>query len=474
MSGRRSTRVSAAAPAAALALVSASAKKVVLKANKHSRGADKPRAAKKAKLDAAATADASEGDDEDHAADSDGEGAAAAASIAAFSKERRAATAAAQPRNLKFCQTCTLAYSGHAAAWLCSACGLRGDLPASDAANVILHSQHHTAAVAASFSPAPSVASTTSGQASATAAAAAALTHLDRQFNAVTALGITAAFTVSDTPLTQAFIDAELRRSLHAPRHPPTTPALRAMLRAGRCADVGFALERTAASVQEDALHNTGTLTMVNTQITTSSKFTVAPVLESPTDLLAALVSTIGPSLLVHNPAALLQWFMLVRTVLAINSDPALGWVAAREYMHMTLNERMLDGLSLSPVDVYTLHSVTMAAAARRSASAAAPQQQQPLTSQPRSKAKATPRAADAAPAAASSRSPASNAAFQLCRDQGICNNFNFGASGCAEPCHRKLKHACPYRAAHGCTTTDTAHRGQQCSHRPITSGNTH
>ena len=445
-----------------------------------------PAAAKKQKKTAALVEAApvtSDGEAEDEAEELEPDSDAApsdtddeAALIKRLATLRAAKALAARTRSLiKQCATCMWpAPMGSSATWVCERCSLRGDLPAESATNLAM-ARLAAHAPSPSASPGALSVSASPGQTAAlasVAAAAAALTPLEKQFNAITARGITGGFIVPSTPLTQAAIDSELRRSLHATRHPPVSAALRAMITAGRCSDVGFAIERTIESLQLESATNANTVAIVNTVLTSTTKIIAAPELSSPTDLLGALVSTIGPSLLVHNPAALLQWFVLIRTVLAINADATLGWSAARNYMRMTLAERMLDDASLSPVDASILTSVTTQALSRMHH--AAPHTPHASSSSGAREAPHTPRqkrgrgsTAQTSDPPTPARSADHNATFQLCAEQKICNNFNFAQTPCPSPCIRKLLHACPYRKAHGCTNTEAGHRGAECDKHP-------
>ena len=329
--------------------------------------------------------------------------------------------------------------------WIC-ACGMRGDV-VNDNPNAHLSA----CTVAAIKQSASSVSvSTAQGQTTPTPA----LTALDRQFNAVTALGVIASFVPSSVPLTQAAINADIRRSLHAPRHPPAAASLVALIQSGRLEHPGYALPRTVQSVQDDATQQAGVISIVNTQLSSTAKYTPPPELKSPTDLLSALVSTIGPALLVHNPAALLQWFTLIRTVLAVNST--ISWDAAREYMHMTLAERIIAGESFSPLfhDAYTSVQ-SLFVGKQKSAGAGQQSSDTKQTKQQQAKDQSAP------------EKPLSPTKI-LCNSQGICSDFNFAAAQCVNAAC-KLKHVCPYAAASGCSATDS-HRGVTCANRPVRS----
>jgi len=214
--------------------------------------------------------------------------------------------------------------------------------------------------------------------------------------------------------------------------HP--SPALVKYIQSGKLKEPGFAVPRSSAAAEEARSREAQghVVRITGDGLTTGATIKFPPV-GSARGLMDAFVGTIGPALF-DRPRALLDWFMLVRTVLAL--DARRGWDAANHYLTTVLADNVPDR---QPFGVYqeriAEHRGLREASAASSSSSVA---------SVRSAAAPAPRVYDDS-------------------KPNACRNWNKG--GCTETCtlEPRRDHVCMWKA---CSDT-SAHRGVDCKHVP-------
>ena len=218
--------------------------------------------------------------------------------------------------------------------------------------------------------------------------------------------------------------------------HPPA--ALIKYIQSGKFKEPGLAVPRSSIDAErarsKDAQGQVVRLTG-DGSFTTGATLTYPAVSDART-LIDAFLGTIGPALF-DRPRALLDWFMLLRTVLALESAGEAkggGWSVASQYLTAVLadnvpmrqpfgeyQKRIIDHVSFRPVSAPGTTS-----SSSRSAAASAP------------------RTYDDA-------------------KESACRNWNRGL--CTEPCAlpQKREHVCMWKAC----TDPKVHRGIDCPHAP-------
>ena len=214
--------------------------------------------------------------------------------------------------------------------------------------------------------------------------------------------------------------------------HP--SPALVKYIQSGKLKEPGFAVPRSSAAAEEARSREAQghVVRITGDGLTTGATIKFPPV-GSARALMDAFVGTIGPALF-DRPRALLDWFMLVRTVLAL--DARRGWDAANHYLTTVLADNVPDR---QPFGVYqeriAEHGGLREGSAPSSSSSVA---------SVRSAAAPAPRVYDDSKPSA-------------------CRNWNKG--GCTEPCSLEPKrdHVCMWKAC----SDSSSHRGADCKHAP-------
>jgi len=226
--------------------------------------------------------------------------------------------------------------------------------------------------------------------------------------------------------------------------HP--SAALIKYIQSGKFKEPGFAVPRSAIDAEvartKDAQGHQLRLNLTDGSFTTGATLTY-PTVTDARKLIDMFLSTVGPALF-DRPRALLDWFMLLRTVLTLDAagpERGGGWAIASQYLSAVLadnvpmrqpfgeyQQRILDHVAFRPVaaPAGVGSSFGSSSSASRSASALAP------------------RVYDDA-------------------KESACRNWNRGL--CTEPCMLtpKRDHGCMWKACH-----DTkVHRGIDCAHAP-------
>ncbi len=121
--------------------------------------------------------------------------------------------------------------------------------------------------------------------------------------------------------------------------HP--SPALVKYIQSGKLKEPGFAVPRSSAAAEEARSREAQghVVRLTGDGLTTGATIKFPPVANARA-LMDAFVGTIGPALF-GRQRALLDWFMLVRTVLAI--DARRGWDAANHYLTTVLADSVPD-----------------------------------------------------------------------------------------------------------------------------------
>ena len=225
------------------------------------------------------------------------------------------------------------------------------------------------------------------------------------------------------------------RGSFLATDYAPSSEWLTKLVQSGKLTQVGATLPVPLSQVAREREQQGGDAMLIlrDGRLTQSSSIEVAP-LNSMRDLVTAFVSTIGPAL-IQQPAALSDWFSMLRSVVNVEKDTG-GWPAARKFLHDTLADSVNRRAPFGAYDPRILDAVTRWSRAQGGAPAPA---QQP------------------------GRGPPGGAAPQGHVDAKpeCCKDWNFGRCSRAS-CNRL--HECMWLA---CTAADKKHAGMTCAQRP-------
>lgn len=313
----------------------------------------------------------------------------------------------------------------------CAACGLVSGKPESSAVNVA-----RRASAAASVASGSSASGKSKDD---TATAAPKLSAVDKELARLTEEGEPFPRFADTTALSPETALQEIRQSWCGSFFAHPSPALIKYIQSGKFKEPGFAVPRSAAEAESARSREAQGLQLrlvADIGLTTSASVTFPKVADSRA-LIDAFLGTIGPALF-DRPRALLDWFMLVRTVLAL--ERADGWTAASHYLTTLLADSIP---TRQPFGEY----------------------------QPRIRDQAALRNFAAHPGGGASGSsvastfPSAPAAPRTYDDakESACRNWNKG--GCSEPCvlAPKRDHVCMWKAC----TDSKPHRGIACSHAP-------
>jgi hypothetical protein len=171
-------------------------------------------------------------------------------------------------------------------------------------------------------------------------ASSKAHTKRDKEFERLIKEGKPQELFAKDSPLshTDALLGVEV--SYNAADYQPPSVFLQELIRAGLLKDVGFAIPRTLASVKAAREKGDAMLSVQGGTVSVVDSIHAPPV-HSLSEVVEAFVCAIGPSL-IDRPAALVEWFALLRTLVEI--DKAWGWPAARTYMDRALERAYNQG----------------------------------------------------------------------------------------------------------------------------------
>lgn len=232
------------------------------------------------------------------------------------------------------CLTCATAAPGDAAqhGWLCSYCGLVGDLGRAHPAN---------AAIAAIASKARRGAAPDSlGSNGGGGSSSAPLSARDKQLARLAAEGGPHPAFDPALKMTAAEATEAVRQSLNGHSFVRPSDALIALIRSGKLVDVGLALPVPVFARTQDAddgdvfyLAPDGSGT-----VSVASRIKKAPKVESLAQFVEALCATIIPAL-IDMPNAIVQWMSLTRTLIQI--DARYGWETAMVYCTEALHDRV-------------------------------------------------------------------------------------------------------------------------------------
>lgn len=371
-------------------------------------------------------------DDEKMGDEEEEEDPATAAAAVAAAKARRSAAAAAKkaaPIVLDHdwsdgCKTCLLVPAEDEVkngAWVCTSCKIRGDLLATDPANIFLRER----------------ASSSKGQ-SAPAAAAAGQTTTDTSDSApldrlekflreqCSSLGAPhPLFLPSAAAPTSAEAIDTVRQALGASSMAAPSPQLINLIQSGKLRDVWFAVPRPFLKLHAASASSLATIDFNGAggpTVNTANDPTKSQPLDSVAQFTAALVNTILPSL-ISRPAAIAQWLALASSVFHIAADPRKGWLHARAYLEATLNDRVgrAEKLPLAPPNEAALRDIQFAST---SAFSAAPGKFAPAAGQ----------------------------------TNEVCGDFNNKSTGCFRGAFCKFRHVCS-----GCGGTHPASQSPSC-----------
>jgi hypothetical protein len=258
------------------------------------------------------------------------------------------------------CRTCLTHRPSSSSApvqWRCALCGLRGDLPATDPANVALIRVQAPGGGPPQFSPASSA-----GKSSSDTIAHGAVGRQQQEFRAQAAAGpAMPAFAIAPCPnaIVEAVAAAERarlvrtafekgRESYRGDRFLAPLPELVELIQAGKLKQVGFALPKLVPELGEAEVDTANSFSLsASGTLTAKGSGLTAPALDTVEAFMQALHATVYPAL-VAQPVALTQWFSLSRSVLAITER--YGWAAARSYLSTVLYDRTLHGRDFAPV----------------------------------------------------------------------------------------------------------------------------
>ena len=256
------------------------------------------------------------------------------------------------------CLTCLTAAPGPAARWLCTKCGLRGDLDADSAPNKAL-------LAGGLRSPGSSTGSVSGTIANSVPSLdpASTLSRLDRDFDKQAKYGqphllFTGPTAGQPVPTTTALDIVDRAVGASATQRP--SDKLVELIRSGKLVNVGYAIPRLLSTAQagEEANAVGSMLFTESGTIIQQGKNTPPPVPSSQAFCMA-LFSTILPSL-IDRPAAMLEWMALARTALHIEGEPRSSWTRANAYVDQLLQRRIPQRKGISePCDAVlrTLHS---------------------------------------------------------------------------------------------------------------------
>ena len=256
------------------------------------------------------------------------------------------------------CLTCLTAAPGLEDRWLCTKCGLRGDLDADSATNKAL-------LAGGLRSPGSSTGSVsgTHNTSSLSIDPASTLTRLDRDFDKQAKYGqphlLFTGPTAGQAVPTSAALDI-VDRAVGASATQRPSDKLVELIRSGKLVNVGYAIPRLLSTAQagEEANAVGSMLFTESGTIIQQGKNTPPPVPSSQAFCMA-LFSTILPSL-IDRPAAMLEWMALARTALHIESEPRSSWTRANAYVDQLLQRRIPQRKGISePCDAVlrTLHN---------------------------------------------------------------------------------------------------------------------
>lgn len=349
------------------------------------------------------------------------------------------------------CQTCLVPRPAAAGgkAWVC-VCGLRGDLPADAAANVVLLRMMPASAPVppAGWGGSPASAAA-AGMHTAADTAARQTSKLEKEFRHKASLGPPVpafALPALPDPTAEAAVVAvrarcvaaaleQGRKAYGADKFVAPIPDLIALIQSGKLAQLGHALPKLIGDAP--AADNSWT---VNEQgaLTATATGTAAPPLASLSEFFTALHATILPAL-VNQPAAIAQWCAVARTVLVVNEK--FGWECARNYVTVLLYERILTGSDFAAVHHPALFEFSVSKG---------------LTGSPPASSGAPPRHKDNSGRTSSSQG--GNAG----KSSDTCHRYN-SASGCPRP-------AAECRFVHACSKCKaTSHGLKKCPSRTST-----
>lgn len=261
------------------------------------------------------------------------------------------------------CATClTPAINQSCSQWLCTGCGLRGDLLAGDPANIALNAQR--VAIAQSVRGPSSYAASTMGQSHAAAEPAreTGLSALDREYAKLAKQGEPCLLFVGPKAGAPLAHTAALRIVRTTPNGPATqmpSEHLIDLIRVGKLKAVGHAIPRPLDNNSiEDGMPELLSVGADGTLKTQAKTFVPPSSCTSAQQFCLALFSTILPSL-IDRPNGLVQWMALGRTALEL--EKLYDWPTASAYVAQLLNERTTVGEPFNVISTECLHSVQMA-----------------------------------------------------------------------------------------------------------------
>jgi len=245
------------------------------------------------------------------------------------------------------------------------------------------------------------------------------------------------------TPISATEALTQIRNTHNGPLYAHVSPHLREVIYEGKLLYPDWAVPRTALEAQaakERELHGDTIKLSKEGRLSTSAAL---PHRSLP-DLLSyfdAFVSTIGPALF-DRPRALLDWFMLSRSVLNIMKSEG-DWAIANKYLMTTLSEKVPLRKEFGEFDMRIMHAV-------------AP----PIGSMHNHRNNNNNYSSNSGSNGGDS-TPSSRTSFLHLVRTECCRKWNFAS--CKEPCPMGRTHACLWKAC----SEGNAHTGRKCNHNP-------
>lgn len=330
------------------------------------------------------------------------------------------------PTPARLCRTCLVpAPDPHRMEWICE-CGLRGDKEAGEACNRLLAARmERQAAARRDPGDLPSSSGANAGQSYAQSTAASRLErelkHLARGTPHPLFVGPDASAPVSGREAL-----AIVRKALGASATENPSEELEALISCGLLMHPGYCVPRLLSKAGSSA---SSLLLADGAEIPIQSSGTGPPPVLSVQAFLRACVNVIFP-LLVGKPAALVQWFALVASVLEL--EDKRGWAPANTYLTQLLQERVSQRREFAEPSQACIAALLYAPTASTASGSSVSSNQKGAT---------RPGSAD---------SP-------------YCDSWNW-QGGCAAGAGCTKLHQCQY-GGRGCTNT-TQHRSPECPSR--------
>ncbi|MDR3401603.1 MAG: zinc finger CCCH domain-containing protein [Chthoniobacter sp.] len=270
------------------------------------------------------------------------------------------------------CRTCrspapdTANVVAHAIIWKCAVCKLRGDLEMTDPINIYLAKIAGQAAEAAAAQPAAAaVQASASSSVSSSSGQSPELSRLDKEFERLAASKPIAphppnpAFAPgASTPPTHQEALELVRRCWQGESWERPSEALIKLIRSGMFQHPSWATPRKVGEAPFDAGPAAVTVAGDGSLVQQTRNSLRVPPMHTLVQFCQAFASVIGPAL-IDLPHALLDWFTLFRTMLAIDAEH--GWAAAVTYMLEAMNESVPLGRSFGPLSTQALWSIKFA-----------------------------------------------------------------------------------------------------------------